>query len=205
MGATTILIQLVAWFVAATLGWSQTRPIGSIITDLSADELEVRRAAREELVKVGLPAVQPLLAFIARENGEAMYSAVEAGVAAINNPTQAGQQMQKARRHDENLAQAFQVLSRIGKPSVESLLTNLKEGDPGALRYKALVIESLGDIGDKRAIRPIITAMRQYGRVGGLINATGEHAAKALQKLTGQRFGTDIKEWEDWWAVTKPK
>jgi hypothetical protein len=82
----------------------------------------------------------------------------------------------------------------------------------------------LGELKDTRAVVPLINAMKDehaYVRrratfsLGGmqdmratesLINALGdedafvqEYALKALEKISGQRLGSDSKKWREWW------
>ena len=175
------------------------------MADLKSDQYEVRSAAQNELVKRGEPAVEPLMKFIREENGLAMREAIDAGYATVQDKEgESNQHMREARQHDDNLKRAMYVLTKIGKPAVVPLLASLKDESATARRYKALVIESLGEIGDQRATGPILVAMKQYSGFSYGIYHMDEYAAKALEKLSGQHFRT-VKEWEDWWAENKPK
>ncbi len=184
--------------------WAQAPTVESLCADLKSDNYEVRDVARDELAKRGEPAVRPLLKFIGEENVLAFREALQ--IAAMDKPSESGQHKSEARRHDENLTRALFVLTRIGKPAVEPLLALLKDESGLARRYKALVIESLGEIGDQRAVGPIITEMRAYSELSSdLIYKVTEYSAQALYKLTGRAFGTDVKQWEAWWAQNKAK
>jgi len=51
----------------------------------------------------------------------------------------------------------------------------------------------LGELGDKRAVLPLINTLKsRWWHIRNL-------AAESLKRLTGQDFGTDYDEWLKWW------
>jgi len=95
------------------------------------------------------------------------------------------------------LAAARALALNRDSASYEPLITLLKHGSL-FVRNKAAL--ALGDLGDKRAAMPLVSAVadprnteseegRDWARWG---------AVKALVKLTGQDFGLKVKQWKEW-------
>ncbi len=61
------------------------------------------------------------------------------------------------------------------------------------------VVKGLGEIGDKRAVRPLIDALPAKGHIDQ------QYISDALSKLTGESFGRDHLKWEEWWEQNKGK
>jgi len=106
----------------------------------------------------------------------------------------------------------------------EKLTESLKDVQP-SVRWEAAM--KLGDLKDDRAVVPLINALlsdsHPYVRrraafalgelhdlraTDALIKALHDEdsfvdglAAEALEKITGQHFGSDSKKWADWWAL----
>lgn len=49
----------------------------------------------------------------------------------------------------------------------------------------------LGDLGDARAVEPLIEAL--------IYKSSQDYVAKALQKITNKNFGTNQRKWQEWW------
>lgn len=80
-----------------------------------------------------------------------------------------------------------------GEATVTALMRALKDHNP-YVRERAAV--ALGNLGDPRAIRPLIDMMA-YSEVGRAVVA-----AQALEKITGQReMGASLEAWELWWEA----
>ncbi len=136
------------------------------------------------LARIGTPAVEPL-------------------IGALHNTRKDGFVIEK---HHSNAAWA---LGRIGDPrAVESLIgmlgvtwspgtepsstSGLRGGYPSDT--EAAAAEALGRIKDKRAILPLIFFMSKYRD-----ELARGPAAMALQSLTGQGFGMDVEQWNEWY------
>jgi ankyrin repeat protein len=106
---------------------------------------------------------------------------------------------------------------------VDKLIEALTDKDP-SVRWEAA--QRLGDLKDRRAVVPLIRSLSDihpYVRrraafalgelhdpraIDSLIRALQDDdvfvqklASEALEKITGQQFGSDSKKWTDWWAL----
>ncbi len=91
--------------------------------------------------------------------------------------------------------------SEEAKEGVPELITGLSSGSYKAYERTA---EILGQIGDPRAIEPLIRSLNPATRASKEDTryfAGGE----ALGKLTGQAYSTDYDAWMQWWEVNKEK
>jgi hypothetical protein len=87
------------------------------------------------------------------------------------------------------------TLGRMKAP--EALKGLLKMLGEKAWTVRSAAIEALGEIGQKGAVGPLI---RQLPKEEGRLK---EDVGRALQKLTGQKFGTIEEAWERWWEEHK--
>jgi len=72
----------------------------------------------------------------------------------------------------------------------QGLLAVLKRDAEGVVRRAAAL--ALGMIADARAVRPLISALRDKALVR-------DAAATALEAVTAESFGTDAGRWRQWW------
>lgn len=130
------------------------------------------------------------------------------------------------RGYDPVRKSAALALIKIGKSSVEPLIALLKDkNSPGRLK----AAEALGEIKDSRAVEPLIEALKDSSgwvkieaakALGKLRNRQAieplievikkdkdyrREAAKALKAITGQKFGEDGRQWQEWWDKNKAK
>jgi hypothetical protein len=83
------------------------------------------------------------------------------------------------------------TLGRMKAPeALKGLLGLLKED---AWTVRSAAIEALGEIGEKGAVGPLID---QIGKEEGRLK---EDCGRALEKLTGQKFGSLDDAWRRWW------
>ncbi|HUT55340.1 MAG TPA: hypothetical protein VM658_18265 [bacterium] len=136
-------------------------------------------------------------------------------------PDLSGNQIAQSVNMDQRRAQAVQELIAIGKPAVDDLAVALvTEGN----QYRNLYAYALGEIKDPRAV-PALIKYLEDGKAKlsmvGSVRASGNQpmAAKlekqgasmaadsslALQKITGQTYGTDLVKWQTWWNANKEK
>lgn len=122
---------------------------------------------------------------------------------------------------DNDIAPA--VGNKVDDRLIEKLIESLKDKDP-AVRWESAM--KLGDLKDNRAVVPLISAMADahpYVRrraafalgelhdlraIDSLIKALNDEdslvirfATEALEKITGQQFGSDKKKWVEWWNM----
>ncbi len=94
---------------------------------------------------------------------------------------------------DENFIVRYNVAAALGEirdpRAVEPLIAALDDEDT---LVRAFAAEALGKIGDLRAVEPLINRV-----------AENDSAMEALEKMTGQRFGTQRETWRAWWQHQK--
>lgn len=91
-----------------------------------------------------------------------------------------------------------EALAALAVPeSVEVLVQRLRTEDDKQVRLRlAAAAEALKNA---EAVPPLIDWLRSQDIE--IVNA----AAKSLQSITRQRYGTSHQKWEDWWNSTRPK
>lgn len=93
----------------------------------------------------------------------------------------------------ERQAAVTELARYPGQPTVTALMRALRDINP-YVRERAAV--ALGNLGDPRAIRPLID-MLGYSETG-----RAAVAARALEKITGQQeMGSSLEAWELWWEA----
>ena len=156
--------------------------ITPLIEALGDKDVNVRYAATDALVRIGKPAVQPLIRALKYKEWyvrkRAAYILGKIGDKRAIRPL-----IEALRDEDADVRYAAtEALVRIGKPAVQPLIKALKYKE-WYVRKRAAYI--LGKIGDKRAIKPLIEALRDE-------DADVRYAAaEALEKIDSQ------------WGVTK--
>jgi HEAT repeat protein len=157
--------------------FGEARAFEALIATLKDSDWSVREAAVKALVKIGTPAVEPLVA--ALKDWRVRAGAAEALAKIGWRPAQdeigatywvLRQQWKKcveigapaveplivALSDWERQKAAAGALAQIGVPAVEPLIAVLKDRDSYRLSYAA---SALGQIGDTRAVEPIIAAL----------------------------------------------
>jgi HEAT repeat protein len=160
----------------------------------SGDE-HVRSAAVEALVKIGAPAIEPLIAALQDED-EGLHNAAAAALARFGpeavEPLLAALKVGHVIRIRIRIARA---LVNLGLPAVEPLIAALKDSKMG---LRGDVAIALGQLGDARAVEPLIAALKDNDKDVG--NAVA--VANALDRL-GWCPGED--ESGAWYWIVKQK
>jgi HEAT repeat protein len=86
---------------------------------------------------------------------------------------------------------AILSLGKIGDPVAVEALINMLTDKNWEIRGSAA--KALGQIGDLRGVIPLIDAVEDNSESVRWI------AANALTSITGQTFGEDAAQWEQWW------
>jgi HEAT repeat protein len=147
--------------------------IPSLIAALANDGRGVRKKVAEALGRIGDHAVQPLIDLLADKKEDIRKSAVYAlGVTRSPDAVPILITQLQGRGVGEEAAQA---LIRIGKPAVDALLHIVNHDND--LREAAA--EMLGEIGDARAVGPLIKVLENSWR----LVYVRERAARSLGKL----------------------
>ena len=189
--------------------------VEKLIKSLEYKELnDVRKSATEALVKIGKPAVEPLIKALKYEDDYVRRSAAEA-LGKIGDPI-ATKPLIKALidSYSPVCKSAAEALGKIGESSaVEPLIKALRYKDDNVRKSAA---EALGKIGDTRSIGPLIKALRYkddnvrksaekaLGRIGG---KEATDALKEFRKKRELQFAPERKKTREmaleWWKLTK--
>jgi HEAT repeat protein len=154
----------------------------------------------DSLLDVGEPAVDELIAALKRVDDPYDYEKNRAanGAACVlvkMGETRAVEPLISILQYGGSAQYAAQKkLAEFGSLAVDGLLVALAEPPS----YKAIsgIAQTLSQIGDKKAIGPLIAALRYEGHNAYEVT---KQVAFALQKLTGHDYGNDHARWEAWW------
>jgi len=129
------------------------RVVGPLIATLKDADGSVRRAAAEALGQIGdAPAVEPLVAALKDRDGHVRRAAAESLDRLGWKPASSGNEVAHSVAKED-----WDKCVQIGAPAVEPLLAILKDTDWTPLW--AAAAESLGKIGDPRAVEPLVAIL----------------------------------------------
>jgi hypothetical protein len=94
--------------------------------------------------------------------------------------------------------EAVITLGTIGSPEAVEPIVRKSLVDPDA-RVRGNAACALGLIRDRRAVEPLILAMRENQRDPAIVNAV----KFGLREITGQDFGGSYTTWKSWWEEQK--
>lgn len=137
-----------------------TRAVQPLIAALVSSAPDVAKEAQDALVRLGKPAVEPLISVLGRDEN---LSAVAAQVLLrIGLPSLQPLSTALGRSYgDAHLAKAVVgVLVRLGAPAVEPLIAAL---DDNNRQVRMVVAEGLGRLGDPRAVNPLLHIAMHIG------------------------------------------
>lgn len=165
------------------------RAIIPLVDAFKTEYWEVRDEIKNALIKFGEPAVEPIIAALQ-----------------INN-------FRNFRTNDYDArCIVVETATEINKNlSIEPLILLLKnEAD---WHVQKCIATALGNIGDKRAVAPLIEVLNSASRDrSGMLGTNSAEATAAmdiivtaLEKITNQDFGRDSKKWKEWWKENKVK
>lgn len=158
----------------------------------------VSTAAMNNLVRIGSPAVDPLIGALQNHNARIRYHAASA----LGSLTLAGIKASNAvpplieALHDENSQVKNFAARSLGdiddQRAVEPLIHALRDEDMGVRGDAA---SALGKLKNKRAIRPLLAMLKERKQ-------NYQFAAEALREITGQSFGDDLRKWQEFCEKT---
>lgn len=148
-----------------------------------------------DLVKIGQPAIEPIIAILKQEDSRvrkgAAWALGEIGDARAVEPLI---DLLKDHNSDVRGYAAYALGNIDDNRSVESLFVALKDKE-SLVRGNASY--ALGEIGDARAIEPLIPLLNDKKKfVRG-------RTLEALQKITDENFENDKGRWQAWWDKNK--
>ena len=163
------------------------------------DDAGIRMAAANGLLWLGEEDTIPLLVDgVTSESVNARHSSIMT-LSAISDP-RSFVAIKGAAEGDEDpfiRTSALLAISRMADVrAFDVVLGALKDSDDGV---RARAATRLGEMGDKRAVGPLIEALRHSVDTEGLIPV---YVVIALYKLTGLEF-TSVGEWEEWYKENK--
>jgi HEAT repeat protein len=165
--------------------------VDALIEALNDNDAEVQKIAREALKAIGKPAVEPLTAFLRDDNpyicmvvikllgdiGDSLavghligvmkhfaswqfrYEAADA-LGKIKDPRIVGPLLEALNDRNKRVREAAaKSLKEVGEPAVEPLIASLREENQDVC-FKAIVL--LGEIGDTRAIEPLVGVLKNF-------------------------------------------
>jgi HEAT repeat protein len=152
------------WFVIIVLamhaGIGFPDEIEPLINLLKNDDWRVRESAAKALGRLGdKRALEPLITCLKDEDAR-VYKSAAAALANLGHERAVEPLIGCLKSRTERYSTA-EALTKFGKPVVEPLITFLKDRDNGVREYAATV---LGDVGDTRAIEPLISCLKENDR-----------------------------------------
>ena len=151
--------------------------------------------AAKALVRIGEPAVEPLISSLKGTNWRIRVRAALA-LGEIKDSRAAEPLLAILKDEDHIIrASAVMALAKIIDPSaMEPLIAALKDKSK-RIRRRAAV--ALGGIKDYRAIEPLIAALKDERLIVRV------KSAYALYEITGTDLGRSTEKWQEWWAKNK--
>ena len=180
------LISKMEWEKVAELGSPAVEPLICVLND---QEMAVRKGAAEALGKIGdLLAQMPLIKKLNDKEWEVRQAAVLAlgqiGGNAVIKPL-----ISKLEdKHNAVSVSAWNVLIEIGRPAVKPLIAALDSSKPQVIRAAA---RALGEIGDKRAVPPLVTKICIHLDV---VDALVKFGSAAVEPLVNALSGDTEKQ-----------
>jgi len=176
------------------LGGLTVEPLHAALRD---GDPKVRERAADILGKIkDRRSVDPLITAL-RDNDKSVRYAVAGALGQIAD-SRVVPPLIAALRDPEPIVsdEAQYSLARLGNLAFDLLIATLQHKDP---TLRGLAIETLGLIGDLRAVPPLINALKDRN------DFLRSDAAKALKEITKQDFGWDFAKWSRWWEENKKR
>lgn len=145
------------------------------------------------LVTIGKPAIKPLISALKDEDD--YDRRIQTVLIKLGKPTIEPLIFSLKDENKIIRKKSAEALGRMKDTrAIESLITSLKDADYLVRRSAAW---SLGEIKNYRAVCPLIVSLKDKN------SYVRSEAAKALNRITGQNFYEDYKNWQRWWEENK--
>lgn len=179
------IILLISWCPILN-GFSQTEDLNALIAKLGAKSRDIRNSAIEELVKIGSPAVEPLIKSLKKKDNNAQVSAAIA-LGRIKDPRVVKPLMKSLEKTDSDWVKRTiaEALGEIGDPAAAASLIRFLRNCGGS-RNAEVITRALGKIGNPQAILPILYSMSEWNAdhhrvaVEEVLLKFGEQAVESL-------------------------
>ncbi len=155
VGATLLGVAALPYLVSRPADVVQSDPVQSVIGQLSAADPDDRRTAKERIIQIGAPAIQPLIAFLTDlmrdphnryANGTTETDFIDARERAERiQPSDAGRQAAAARQLSTMLINqrlkedVCELLGRLRAESAVAVLIEAMESWPGGDSWRTLM------------------------------------------------------------------
>jgi HEAT repeat protein len=178
------------------------RVVDLLISALDDNSINARRNAAWSLgLMKERRAVEPLIECLQDDEGSVRMNAATA-LGKIRDSRATKHLISTLRKDDASVVcKAARALGEIGSGemdddiTLDALIETLDHRNPNVRHASAI---ALGDTEDPRAIEPLITYLKNARSKKSRVTA-----GIALKMITGQKFGTDISKWEQWWIENK--
>jgi len=173
-----------AYYLVAKKEWDEAVKLGEpavepLINALKDEASSVRWEAAGALGKIGEPAVEPLINALKDEDSSVRWGAAEA-LGEIGDERAVEPLINALKDEDSDVRwKAAEALVKIGEPAVEPLIHALKDEDSDV---RAAAAMALGKIGDERAVEPLTEALEDESY------QVREAAKKALADIQKQKI-----------------
>jgi HEAT repeat protein len=157
------------------------------ISILGSSGFYVRDETKTALVRIGTPAVDPLIHALSHPRPKVRGNAALT-LGKIHDSRAIPPLINALKDRDPEVRMwAAAALAEIpSRQAVKPLISALRDTEGNVRAYAAF---ALGQIGDHRAVEPLIEALRQGNTA----------ASPALYEITGERFGDNAEKWQEWW------
>jgi len=171
------------------------RAVDPLIPLLTHTQLSVASAAAEALGSLRDPrAVQPLLSALPVWN-ERHWGGLAAELRNFaQDPRVVPALVDQLHRNGDVIGAATVLGELRSSAAVDALIPHLKDSQPA----RCSAAEALGLIKDIRAVGPLINALTS--ETDGTAEA---YEIEALQRITGQRLGSERRRWLEWWKAQR--
>lgn len=137
--------------------YGQTDNVGQLIGRLNDKKTDVRDRATDALIKIGTPAVDPLIAALKNPHAGVRGSVAHA-LGEIKEPRAVDTLIAALKDPDLSVrGEAADALAKIGAPAVDPLIVVRKDPDAFVRRFAT---KALSQINDPRTVEPLLGAMK---------------------------------------------
>jgi len=174
-----------------------TPAVRPMIEALNDESSNTRYGVINALGKIGTPSVDPLIKELKNNSIRIRGGAAEA-LGITKDPNAIKPLIIALKDKDHEVrSKAARALGQIGNADVVDPLIESLKDE--ATRVRAAAVVALGNTKDLRAAGPLIAALKDKEEY------VTQFVPKALKNITGQDFGEDQAKWQAWWEENRAK